>query len=157
MYYHVLLSLQDEPNSIRCLFADLSERELRTRFIVPYRRGKTFLCGSEVIEISRTRKVRIIRTADKSAVELKRLADEHQKKNKEFNASSKWVGIIDVGAYYPENIDQAGEDVTTTFILGPPGHGDRWAVVGAFLNHPWIAAIGTGLIVAALLLWLDWN
>lgn len=56
-----------------------------------------------------------------------------------------------------EDISEAGEDVTSTFISGPPGHGNKWTVVAAALNHPWVSAVGTGLIVAALIWWLGWN
>jgi hypothetical protein len=126
------------------------------RFVAPYRRGKNILCGREVVEVSRIRTVSIVRTADTSETELKRIDEERFKKDEEFNRSSRSVVVLHLG-YKLEDIGEAGEDVTSTFILGPPGHGDRWTVVAAVLNHPWITAIGTGLILAAIIWWLGWN
>jgi hypothetical protein len=87
-YYHALLSLQDEPKTVRCMFADLSESELRTRFVTPYRRGKNFLCGSEVVEVSRIKTVSIIRTTNRSDEELKRIQEKSRKETEELNRNS---------------------------------------------------------------------
>ncbi len=48
---------------------------------------------------------------------------------------------------------EAGENVTSTFISGPPGEG-RWPLLPAAFNHPWITAIGTTTIAAVLLAWV---
>jgi hypothetical protein len=140
------------------MFADLSEKELRTRFVAPYRRGKDLLCGSEVVAVSRIRTVGIVRTADTSDRELKRIQEKSRKETDQLNRSSTSVVFLDLGrGYNLEEISEAGQDVTSTFILSPPGHGDRRTVVAAVLNHSWISAIGTGLIVATLLWWFGWN
>ncbi len=52
--------------------------------------------------------------------------------------------------YEPEDITEAGEDVTSTFINGPPGEG-RWPLLTASVKNPWIKAIGTAIIAAVLL------
>jgi hypothetical protein len=157
-YYHVLVSFQDEPKTVRCLFADLSEKELRTRFVAPYRRGKDLLCGTEVVAVSRIRTVGIVRTADTSDIELKRIQEKSRKETEQLNRSSTSVVFLDLGrGYNLEDVSEASEDVTSTFILGPPGHGDRWTVLAAVLNNPWISGIGAGLILAALLWWFGWN
>jgi len=157
-YYHVLLSFQDEPTTVRCMFADLSEKALRTRFVVPYRRGKNFLSGSEVVEVSRIKTIKIVRTADTSDKELKSIQAKSKKEIDELNRNAESVVFLGLGrGYNLEDITEAGEDVTTTFIVGPPGHGDKWTVVATVLNHPWISAIGTGLIVAVMVWWFGWS
>jgi hypothetical protein len=156
-YHHVLLSFQDEPQKVRCIFADLSENDLRTRFVSPYRRGKNILCAGEVIETSRIKTVRIIRTENESEKELKKIQEQSKRDRDEFNRNSAVV-LVSLGAGYElEDISEAGEDVTSAFILGPPGDGDRWTVVAAVLNHPWISAIGTAVIAAGLIWLLGWN
>lgn len=158
VYYHVLLSFQESPNKVRCIFSDLTEKELRTRFLVPYRSGKSFLSGNEVIEASRIKKVTVLKTNRASAVELKEIQDKSWKEVQEFNRSSDSVVLVSPGrGYDAEDIIEAGEDVTTLFISGPPGHGGGWTVVSAVMNHPWVSAIGTGLVVAALAYWFGWH
>jgi hypothetical protein len=150
-YYHVLLRFDDAPERDRCVFSDLSESDLKARFVTPYKRGKNFLSESEVIEVSRIRKTTIICTNDPSESELKGIQEKSRKEIDEINRTSSSVFFVSAGpGYDPEDVAEAGVDVTATFITGPPGEGDRLALVTAIINHPWISAIGTGLIVAAL-------
>ncbi len=150
-YHHVLLRFDGEPEKDRCVFSDLSESDLQARFLTPYKRRKNFLSGSEVIEISRLRKSTIICTNEPIETELRRIQEKSRAEDDEFNRTSSGVVILSMGrGYAPEDIAEAGVDVTSTFISGPPGYGDRLALVSAVMNHPWISAIGTGLIVAAL-------
>jgi hypothetical protein len=158
-YYHVLLSFQDEPNTVRCMFADLAEQELRTRFVTPYRRGKNLLCGGEVVELSEIKTVQIFRTAETSDQELKKIQEKSIKYYKKLNRDSDSTRLVFFGfrGSQLEDISEAGDVVTSTFIAGPPGHGNHWAVVAAVLNNPWISTIGAGLVVAALIWWFGWN
>ena len=157
-YYHVLLTFQDSPDKVRCMFADLTERDLEARFLVPYRSGKSFLSGNEVVEASRIKKVTILKTNRVSAAELKDIQDKSWKEVQEFNRNSDSMVLISPGrGYDAEDIVEAGNDVTAEFISGPPGHGGGWGVVSAVMNHPWVSAIGTGLAVAALAYWLGWQ
>ncbi len=157
-YYHVLLTFQAKPDSVRCMFSDLSERELEERFLAPYRRGKSFMCGNEVVESSKIQKVTVVKTPRPSAAELKDIQTKSRKEVEEFNRTSSSMVLISPGrGYDADDIAEAGEDVTASFISGPPGHGGHWGVVSAVVNHPWVSAIGTGLIVAALGYWLGWH
>ena len=150
-YYHVIIRLADAPFKDRCIFSDLSEAHLRERFVRPYRRGKNFLSGSEVIEVFRVRQTTIVCTNEPSQSELKKIQEKSRRERDEFNRNSSTLIVIDLGrGYEAEDIGEAGVDVTSTFITGPPGEGGRWAIIAAVMNHPWISAIGAGLIVAAL-------
>lgn len=65
--------------------------------------------------------------------------------------------IISPGyGYEPEDIAEAGMDVTLQYIAGAPGHAVSGGISG-LLNNQWVVAIGTGLIVAALVWWFKWN
>jgi hypothetical protein len=146
-YYHVLLSFHDAPQELRCMLFDLSEQELRARFLVPYRRGKNLLCGNEVVASSRINRVSIVRTDDSSANELKKIQEKSWKDIQDFNRESQSLVLLDLGhGYHLEDITEAGEDVTSALILRPPGDGDRWMLAAAALNPPWVSAIGTGLV-----------
>jgi hypothetical protein len=148
-YYHVLLTIGDEN---RCVLSDLSEDQLRTQFVKPYRRGQDILCGNEIVALSRIGKVTIIRTTDISTNELERLQEKSQKQMDEINRTSRSLVILTLGSKL-EDIVEAGEDVTPNHIMGAPGYDNRswWSAV---VNNPWVLTIATGLIVAALTAWL---
>ena len=137
-YYHVLLSFHETSENPRCVLADLSEEELRKRFVTPYRRGKDVLCGNEVVDVSRISKVTIVCTADTSTNELKRIQEKSRRETEEFNRTARGVKLVDLGrGHNLEDIGEAGVDVTSTYISGPPGYGDTSSVVTAVVNHPW--------------------
>lgn len=157
-HFHVLLTFEDAPDKPRCIFIDLSEKELKDRFLRPYRSGRSFLCDNEVMEPKRIRSVRIIRTDLKSADELKTIQEKSWKEIEEFNRDSSSVVLISAGrGYDAEDIVEAGSDVTSSYVSGPPGSGDYWRPIATILNHPWISAIGTGIVVAAIVAWLGLN
>src|SRR5690606_35465887 len=94
-YFHVLLSLRDSSEQTRCILSDLSEADLKSKFVVPYRRGSSILCGKEVIELSNACKVTLIRTAEPIAVELKKIQDASRRHYHELNRNSPvlFVGL----------------------------------------------------------------
>ena len=153
-YYHVVLRFADAPEKDSCVFTDLSEKELRERFVKPYRRGKSFMTGSDaVVDSMRIRQTTIVCTNDRSEVELRRIQEKSRREIDELNRTSRHVVFMDLGrGYVPEDITEAGVNVTATFVSGPPGEGDGWSVVTAIINHPSTTAIGTGV----LLLWLGY-
>ena len=60
---------------------------------------------------------------------LKRIQEKSRKHIDELHRSSRAVVFIAKGRGYElEHISEAGEDVTSEFIVGAPGHGDRWTV-----------------------------
>jgi len=57
-YYHVLGPIGDCKTEV--LFSDLTAKELRKQFTVPYMRGSTLFAGTSVVAPAELRKVRII-------------------------------------------------------------------------------------------------
>lgn len=156
-YFHVLVTLQNFSESKRSVLADLSETHLQKRFLAQYRKGKTFLSGNEVIDAKQITTVTIIRTERTSAEELKTIQDNSYAAVQEFNRSQDSAVLISAGrGFDPEDIIEAGEDVTATYISLPPGEG-RWSFIAAVISHPWVSTIVTGLIVAGLAAYFGWN
>jgi len=138
------------------MFVDLSEQDLKERFLRAYKAGQTFMCDNEVVDAKQIQRVRIVETAKTSGVELEQIEKKSEREREHMNRSSSFV-VMGPLFIEKEDIVSAGTEVTSRYIDGPPGRGDKWAVVGAFMNHPWISTIGAGLILAALLVWLKWN
>lgn len=61
-YYHVIVRSFDLEGSPRCIIADVSEKELRNKFVRHYRAGKDILLGSELFRVSKIQRVLIVRT-----------------------------------------------------------------------------------------------
>lgn len=156
-YYHVLLTLQSAPDHRRAVFLDLSEQELKEKFVAPYRKGKSFLAGNEIIDSGQIKTVTICSTNRLSAEELKTIQTKSWAEVDEFNRSQNSVTLISVGrGYDAEDLFEAGETVTSDHISGPPGEG-LWKLAATVMNHPWVSAITTGLVVAALAAFFGWN
>jgi hypothetical protein len=156
-FHHVLLTLTEAPSKLRCVLADLSEDQLKRQFLRPYRKGKNILCGNQVIQISSIRSVQIIRTKKTSERELSELQDRSFKEIQELNRQSESVVIISPGrGYNAEDIVETGEDITSQHIIALPGHGTS-GILQELLRNQWVVAIGTGLIVAALVWWFGWG
>jgi hypothetical protein len=140
------------------VLSDLSEEELRKKFMAPYKSGKNFLFGSEIVEASCINAVSIFETDRNSAVELKLIQDKSWKEMQDFNNADDSIFLLSLGrGYEMEDIVEAGRDVTAIYVSGPPGHQDSWSFASRVLNHPWISTIGAGLILGGLLFWLKWN
>lgn len=156
-YYHVLVTFTDSPKNPQCMLDDLSEQELKTKFVGLYKKGKDILCGKNVVRIGNIKSVQIIRTNKKSEDERSIIQEESLKRIQELNRQSDSIAIISLGyGYSPEDIAYAGEDVTSHYITGAPGH-ETSNFIFTLINNPWVIAIGTGLILAALVAWLGLN
>ncbi len=156
-YYHVLVTFTDSPKNPLCVLEDLSEHELKTKFVGLYKKGKDILCDKDVVRIGNIKSVQIIRTNKKSEDERSIIQEESFKRIQELNRQSDSTAIISLGyGYSPEDIAYAGEDVTSHYITGAPGH-ETSNFIFTLINNPWVITIGTGLILAALVAWLGLN
>lgn len=155
-FFHVLLTVQGAPNEARCVLMDLSERELAKQFLQPYRRGTTMLAGTEVIDTMDIHSTTIIKTERTNEQERKDIQDASQRHLDEMNRQGVLVFMGPPQGYEPEDIVEAGFDVTKTYITAPPGHG-KTSLLSAVVNHPWISAIATGLVVAGVAKALGWG
>ncbi len=156
-FFHVLASTNDNPESQKCLFADLSERDLKNLFVAPYKKGEGVLCGNDVVQTSNLKTVNLIRTPQKMEEELVSIQAKSNREIDEFNRESQSVVLISPGrGYVPEDIVEAGEDVTGSFLLGPPGHAkSNWFV--RIVNNPWVVRVGGGVIAAIIIWWFGWR
>jgi hypothetical protein len=156
-FHHVLLSLSDSSDGMRCILSDLSATELRKKFVKPYRKGNSIFLDNVVLPLAQTKTVQIVRTRNTSEVERTVLRDKTRRQIDELNRTSPSVVLISAGrGHDPEDIAECGEDVTAEYILGPPGHAASGFIAKVIL-HPWVLAIGTGLILAGLVTWLKWK
>ncbi len=156
--YHVLLNKRDSESSLRVIFRDLSERDLKRRFLAPYRRAGKVLVEGEAIDLTFVSKFKIIATAKAMEEELEVVRKESFEEVQRTNRESSSVVFISAGwGYRDEEIEHVGADVTAKYLISPPGEGGLVATLGAFLNHPWILAIGAGLVVAWLVFYFGWS
>ncbi|MGK2913887.1 MAG: hypothetical protein ACSLE5_05420 [Porticoccaceae bacterium] len=155
-YYHVIAKTATE-DKCRCLFSDLSPDELKECFIRPYERGKAFFSGKDLFSPSDLRSVQIIQTARSDQTERDEINRKDRASIDEINRTSQRAVFISIGGGYdPEDIAQAGEDVTHSFIKGPPGFkSGRFAPSIKVVS--WAAGIIATVIGAGLVKWLGWG
>lgn len=153
-YYHVLVTFTDSPKNPHCVLDDLSEQELKTKFVKLYKKGKDILCDKDVVRIENIKSIQIIHTNKKSEDERSIIQEESFKRIQELNRQTDSIAIISLGdGYNPEDIVEAGEDVTSQYITEAPGYGAS-NFIFSFLNNSWVMTISTGLILVVLIAWL---
>lgn len=157
-YYQVLVSVEQAPNEMRQVFADLAESDLKQKLLRPYRQGTSLISGNEIVPVSQIRKIHVVRTARTDEVERAELHAKSVREIDQFNRDSDSVVLISAGSGYdPQDILEAGEDVTAKYISGHPGS----ASGQSGLNNPWIVglvvALAGGLAVAYLVWRFGWN
>ena len=118
-YYHVLVTFTDSPENTQCVLDDLSEQELKTKFVRLYKKGKDILCDKDLVRIENIKSVQIISTNKKNEDELSIIQEESFKKIQELNRQSDSIAIISLGyGYNSEDIAYVGKDVTSQYIIG---------------------------------------
>ncbi len=101
--------------------------------------------------MSDIRTVLIVRTERPEADECAEINGASLKEIERLNAQSDGVVIVSPGrGYEPEDILDAGDDVTSHFIKGPPGQSPLDIVRNA-IHNPWVVGIGTAVIAAILI------
>ena len=152
-YFHVVAELDDAPNKPVAIFIDLSRTELQNQFITPYERGTDLVSKNAIFPIQRLRKLHVIQTQERSEQELLEVQRKSREANDARNRDSP-VLFLSVGSgYEPEDIVEAGTDITQAVVNGPPGSKPGEQVFKALLNNGWVVGIGGGMVVAVLV-WL---
>lgn len=152
-YYHVIVKIGPEK-ACRSLFADLSEKELIKCFVKPYKSGATFVAGNDLIAPSDLKFVQIIVTSRLEKIERDEINSEERKYIDDFNSSSSSLFFASLGGgYEPQDIADAGDDVTSQFIKGPPGSGNFLQLLKV---AAWVAGIASAVLAAGLNKWLGW-
>ena len=154
-YFHVVAKTTS-GDKYSCLFLDLSQEDLMRKFVRPYENGKKFFSGNDIYSPADLISIKIIKTARTAQVERDEINRKHREKIDETNRSSQYAVFISLGGgYEPEDIAEAGEDVTHSFIKGPPG-----LKAGKF-SAPlkavgWIGGIVAAVAAAGIAKWLGW-
>ena len=157
-YFHVVISLSDEPSRLRVIFSDLSDRDLRAQFVRPYSKGENLLCGNEIVPVADIRRRHIVRTELREHQERDKLNAKSLAEIEAINRQPGGVTILSPGrGYDPEDILEVGEDVTVAYILGLPGYASRPGILRAFFSNQWVLTVGASLIVAGVVWWLGWG
>ena len=159
-FHHVFATLGPEKQA-RMLFVDLTSKELVKQFIKPYEQGKPFFAGHELISPHNLRSIHIIRTRGLDRTERDEINRKDRERIDRLNASGSGLVLISAGAgHAPEDIAEAGEDITHSVIKGPPGfRANRWQpAVSAFKVIAGIVAAVVATVAAAGLVWrFGWN
>lgn len=157
MAYHHVIAKVGQDGKFRVLFADLSLAELEKRFIAPYARGDSFFSGNDLVAPNDLRSVRVVRTERPEQEERERINNESLAQIDKINRESKGMVFISPGSGYdPEDIAEAGEDITHSVIKGPPGfRAGKWRTSTKILA--WVAGIVAAVAAAGVIRWLGWS
>lgn len=156
MPFHHGIAKTASDEKFRCLFADLSATELQERFTGPYERGKVFFSGNDLISPADLRSLQIIRTERPNQTERDEINRADRARIDEINNSSDHVFFVSFGGgYEPQDIAQAGEDVTHSIIKGPPGFKTSGTAVSVKALS-WIGGIIAAVLAAGIAKWLGW-
>ncbi len=157
-FFHVIATFEDRPEEFVSVFMDLSDRDLKVRFLKPYARGEDLVSGNHILPVRSIRKVHVVETERKSELELADLQRVSRARIDEINRNSQDCVLIMLGVGYKDtDIIHTGTDVTAQFIAGPPGAKDMVARAISFLNNGWVVGLGVGLLLAVLVGWLGWH
>lgn len=156
-YYQVILKLRGSGATPQQIMVDASERELLSKIVKPFKKGNNLFHDSTVFDSNNIEMIKIIRTDERNEVVRDKIYNASVKRIDKLNRQSDSLVIISPGdGYDPEDILEAGDDVTEKYIVGPPGYG-RSGALQEFIYNPWVMAVGTGLIIAAVVAWRNWN
>lgn len=156
MSYHHVIAKVGTDDKWRCLLSDLSLAELQKRFLEPYGQGSSFAAGGERIPTTVLKSVRIIRTLRPEEVERNEVNKAHLRKLRGGNIPSEGMTAEGTGhGYEPEDIAEAGEDLTGDLLQGPAG---SHASGSASMKRAggWAVAIVAVIAAIALVKWLGW-
>lgn len=147
-YFHVVITLKDKSKAM-FLYGDMTEAELRKKFLKPYKLGKAVLKENEVVNLADVTAVDIIETDAPLQDELKKIQIESGRKIDEINSSNSGVFIMSLGAgYHDEDIVGGGTKVTDRYITTPPGSGTIGSSFLERLHNPWVLGIGIPVLLA---------
>lgn len=154
-YHHVIAKIGTDDR-YRPLFSDLSATELQQRFVIHYERNASFFSGNDLIAPSDLRSLKIVRTERPDQTEREEINRADRAHIDEMNRTSNGIFLVSAGGgYAPEDIEQAGEDVTHSFIKGPPGFkSGRFAP--SLKVIAWIGGIIATVVAAGIIKWLGW-
>jgi predicted nucleotide-binding protein len=116
VYYHVRITPRARRRSSEDELAlDLTEEELKERFLEPYRRGLPITTGGRTFALGDIERIHLNRTKESSEQLIPRIRAEQQ------TAAANSGVVVLGGPSYRWYVTTKGEDVTDGLIKGPPG------------------------------------
>lgn len=152
-FYQVLAALGDRKTEM--LFSDLTAEKLYQNFVTPYKRGKSFFAGNMIVNPSELRKVQIIETRITEAEARDRINRESLADIAEMNRTSDFMIISPGRGYDPEDVTEAGVDVTAAFLRGGPGS-SKGLHAKAKTAGVWLLTIVASVVAAGLAKLFGW-
>ena len=157
-FYHVLISQEKESDRLRRIFEDLDENELKKKFLLPYGKGKSLICGGDVFPVKHIKKVRIFRTDQCYEVERDKLLRDSIQQIEKLNVESDGSFVIPFAmGSYPDDILEAGKDVTEKYLPDGPGYEAGSSPFSRFVAHPMVVMVVGSLVVAFVVWVLGWG
>ncbi|MDP0562006.1 MAG: hypothetical protein QS721_06630 [Candidatus Endonucleobacter sp. (ex Gigantidas childressi)] len=149
-YLHVVIKRSEDVKPL-FLFGDLTEKDLKRRFLRQYQLGKSVLKENQVVNLGNVVVVEIIRTSDPLKEALKNLQKKSNDRIDQMNRESSGFMIISVGSgWVNEDIVHCGEDVTLKYVSAPPGGGTPITKIIAFIHSPWVLSLGGGIALIVI-------
>jgi hypothetical protein len=156
MSYHHVIAKVGMEEKFRVLFTDLTVEELSVRFVNPYEKGTSFFSGNDLISPNELRSIQIIRTERRNEIERDEINRKSREKIDRLNNSSSSFFIVSVGeGYEPQDITEAGEGLTHTFIKGHPGF-KAGRLEPSKKLIAWVGGIVASVVAAGIVKWLGW-
>jgi hypothetical protein len=152
-FYHVLAAIGD--GKVQMLFSDLSSAELNRSFVKQYRRGQTFFAGQQLVKPSELRTVQVVETSEREATARERLNRDDLARIDALNRSSNIVFISPGIGYEPEDLVEAGADVTREYLTRGPGSSPTLFGISKSVLL-WILGIVAAAVSTGLAKWLGW-
>ena len=126
--------------------------------MLPYRKGKSLICGGEVVPVKQINNVIIYRTDQCNEVEQDELLRDSKQKIGRLNGESDASFVIySPWSAYPDDILEVGEDVTERFIVDGPGYEAGSSPFSRFVAHPMVVTVVGSLVVAFVVWVLGWG
>ena len=156
-YFHVLVATEPKPERLRCIMSDLSEKELKEAFVVPFKRGKGIVAGHELIRADQVRKLKITSTDEPSCVALDKLRVATNEALDRQNQESRGVVFLGGIGFGLDDLGKLGSDVTHIYIKVAPESSPTDSPQMRMINNPWVTGIVGGVVVAGIAAYLKWN
>lgn len=156
-FHHVFVTLKGSDKK-QALFVDLTPRDLKKRFVRPYKQGKAVLLSDHKVVQTRDITWTSIRvTVEAAESTFNRLQDADRRRTDELNSQGGGVFLIGSFSWGNEDLVDEGSDVTRRYIHAPPGEDSIYRRLGSWLaDNLGKAAIGvlSAIALAVLLTWL---
>lgn len=156
--FHVFVRIKGSEKD-RPLLLDLSESELRSKFVDPYLDGKDIFDNGSITRITDISKVTVLSSELTSAETLRKIATDHQA---EIDRIRREEGQNVMGSYRGRETAELIEyckNVTSERIVRAPGTGTRKTKFLKLLHNPWIVRVGGGglLLIIGVLIGKLWG